>query len=92
MIEIALKFLKAGYSVIPVDSEKQPLCNWTKYQTTRMTEKEARYWFKDAWGIALICYNQLEVLDFDLKYDLTERLWYEFMEQVPEELKEKTFG
>ena len=89
MIKIALKFLKAGYSVIPVDSEKQPLCNWTKYQTVPMTESEANRMFRNSWGIALICYDQLEVLDFDLKYDLTERLWYEYMEQVPEKLKEK---
>lgn len=89
MIKVALSFLRAGYSVIPVDENKQPLCNWTKYQSTKMTEVEANRLFKNAWGIGLICYDQLEVIDFDLKYDLTERLWYEFMEQVPEYLKEK---
>lgn len=89
MVKTALKFLEAGYSVIPVDEHKQPLCNWTKYQSTRMAAKDANYWFKDAWGIAIICYDQLEVIDFDLKYDITDRLWYEYKSQIPQELKDK---
>lgn len=89
MIEIALKFLEKGFSVIPVDENKQPLCDWSKYQKKPMSNFEAKKLFRNAWGIALICYNQLEVLDFDLKYDLTGRLWYEYMEQVPQELRSK---
>ena len=89
MIKVALAFLKAGYSVIPVDENKQPLCDWQKYQSKGMTEAEATRLFKKAWGIALICSNGLEVLDFDLKYDLTGDMWYKFMQQVPEDLRKR---
>ena len=89
MIETALAYLKKGYSVIPVDENKQPLCDWKDYQETPMSEEQARRLFKKAWGIGLICSNNIEVIDFDLKYDLTGEIWYKFMAEVPLELKKR---
>lgn len=47
MLEVALKYLALGWSVIPIQPKsKSPLLDWKKYQTVRATEAEVREWFK----------------------------------------------
>lgn len=66
--ESALKYLKAGYSVIPTGENKRPLGLWKEYQHSRMSEAEAQSRFVNGARIAVICgvvSGNLEVIDFD---------------------------
>lgn len=70
-IKIAKKWSSAGYSVIPVNAEKNPaIFTWTEFQKRPMTPEECEINFKDVWGIALLMGGQkkLTALDLDLKY------------------------
>ena len=54
-VELAKQYSKAGYSVIPVTSEKIPaIRDWSQFQTRPMTEKECEQYFANCWGIALL--------------------------------------
>lgn len=45
-IKIAKEYSKAGYSIIPVTSEKIPaIKDWSQFQTRPMTEKECEQYF-----------------------------------------------
>lgn len=56
-----VSYLKAGYSVIPVDDDKKPSAilsgrQWTAYQHQRPTPQEwMRWWEKGARGFAVVC-------------------------------------
>jgi hypothetical protein len=90
----AKKWIEKGYSVIPVNSRKNPsIPRWGVYQTRTMTNDEIEQYFKDTFGIALLCGGKWGVvgLDFDLKYDLTETLFERYKEIVPKEILKKMF-
>lgn len=54
-IDLAKQYSKAGYSVIPVTSEKIPaIRDWSQFQTRPMTDKECEINFSNCWGIALL--------------------------------------
>lgn len=92
--ELAKQYSDAGYSVIPVTSEKVPaIRDWSQFQTRPMTHKECEQNFNNCWGIALLCGGKkgLTAIDFDLKYDLTGDLFKRFKESLPVELLEKMF-
>ena len=56
-VELAKQYSKAGYSVIPVTSEKIPaIRDWSQFQTRPMTEKECETYFSNSWGIALLIF------------------------------------
>jgi putative DNA primase/helicase len=65
----ALKYQKAGFSIIPVGQDKRPLVRWTEFQTRKPSRDEVRAW----WGkfptanIGLITgqLNNLTVVDCD---------------------------
>lgn len=74
VLDTALGYLRAGFSIIPIagDGTKRPNINsWGEYQERRPTEEEVREWFKEddeTTGIAIICgkvSGGLEVIDFD---------------------------
>jgi len=46
MIDVALKYLAMGYSVIP-QKNKRPLIPWTEFQTRFPTEDEIRKWWTE---------------------------------------------
>jgi len=47
-LEIALKYLNRGFSVIPIKpNSKDPLIGWKKYQTQLPTEDEVREWWEE---------------------------------------------
>jgi hypothetical protein len=88
----AKSLLKKGYSVIPVNSTKQPaIPNWGKYQVQPMSLEEAEVLFKSAWGIGLLCGGKSRVvaLDADMKYDLSGDTWERFKKEVPNKLLSK---
>lgn len=94
IIDIAKKYSKAGFSVIPVTSEKVPaIKEWGRFQTRPMTDSECEQYFKNCWGIALLMggAKKCSAIDFDLKYDLTGDLFSKYKEATPQELLKKMY-
>ena len=83
-LEIALKWLRSGYSVIPVSISKRPtISNWMPFKNRPMTIDEAQIFFKDAQGIALVGgVNGITILDFDMKYSLRPDFMTEFRKRL----------
>lgn len=93
-IDLAKQYSKAGYSAIPVTSEKIPAVrDWSQFQTRPMTEKECEQYFSNCWGIALLMggSKKCSAIDFDLKYDLSGDLFDRFKQSLPEELLRKMY-
>lgn len=93
-VELAKQYSKAGYSVIPVTSEKVPsIRDWSQFQTRPMTEQECEQYFSNVWGIALLCGGQKKVTgeDFDLKYDLSGDIFERYKKALPKELLKKMY-
>jgi hypothetical protein len=93
-VELAKQYSKAGYSVIPVTSEKIPaIRDWSQFQTRPMTEKECETYFSNSWGIALLMggSKKTTAIDFDLKYDLSGDLFDRYKKALPEDLLRKMF-
>lgn len=67
--QAARELIDAEISVIPVKRDKRPaIGSWTAYQKEPMTYQEADGYFRDAWGVAVICgevSGGLECIDFD---------------------------
>ncbi|MCK9229245.1 MAG: bifunctional DNA primase/polymerase [Syntrophales bacterium] len=53
MLNAALRYRQAGFSVIPVRPDKRPFVAWTEYQTRKATPEEIRTWFTK-WPKAMI--------------------------------------
>ena len=93
-IELAKQYSKAGYSVIPVTSEKVPaIRDWSQFQTRPMTEKECEIHFSNCWGFALLMggSKKTSAIDFDLKYDLSGDLFERYKNYLPDALLRKMF-
>ena len=93
-LDLAKQCSKAGYSVIPVTSEKIPaIKDWSQFQTRPMTEKECEQNFSNCWGIALLMggVKKCTAIDFDLKYDLSGDLFERFKRSLPDELLRKMY-
>ena len=81
MVLVATEYLRANLSVIPVKEDKTPIISWKKYAQNAMLEKEARYYFDKCNHIAVICggvSGNLEVIDMDLKHDISGHLRKDF--------------
>ncbi|MHC4377761.1 MAG: bifunctional DNA primase/polymerase, partial [Planctomycetota bacterium] len=77
--EIALKYHKAGFHVVPVGQDKRPLCKWKQYQTAQTAKDVQRLWQSPSWGIAAITgINGLECIDVDEKYDVNGDLFLRY--------------
>lgn len=88
--DAACNLLKQDFSVGVVGSSKAPIHSWTKNQNTPATKQEIYKLLgnKKANGICVFTgYDNLEVIDVDLKNDLSgtlyERLQEEFENQLP---------
>ena len=86
-----LEITKLGYSIVPTGPDKWPsIPTWKKYQKSIATDEELKSWFP-AYGVAIICgkvSGGLEVLDFDLKNDITGTLFDEFIHLVLDSIPE----
>jgi hypothetical protein len=81
---------------IAVDSNKRAILPWKQYQTKRPTEDELNHQFANhkCKGIAIICgaiSNNLEVIDIDAKYSLSENLFKDYCEMLPDSLLSKLY-
>jgi len=92
--EIAKKYIELGLWVIPVNSQKSPaIKNWFDLQTRPMNNQEIEIGFKKCFGIALLCGGtpNVELLDWDLKYDLSGDLYDRVKSKIPKSIKAKMF-
>lgn len=92
--EIAKKYIKLGLWVIPVTKLKTPaIGNLFELQTRPMTGQEIEKGFKNCFGIALQCGGapRVEILDWDLKYDLSGDLYDRVKDKIPKSIKAKMF-
>lgn len=89
--DLAKTYKKNGFTVIPVDSLKQPTINWTKYQTQPMSDEAIDKYFKNVHGIAMLTggKSMIECLDLDIKYDVTGDLMDRLKNKLPESLLRK---
>ena len=93
-LELAKQYSSAGYSVIPVTSEKIPaIKDWGRFQTRPMIDKECEDNFKNCWGIALLCGGNMNLtaVDFDLKYDMSGDLFERYKQALPNTLLSKMY-
>lgn len=78
VISVAKKYLENGYSVIPVNKNKNPaVSSWGQYVYSPVSLSFLQEVFSGAWGIALLTggNKNLTAIDVDLKYDLSGDLW-----------------
>lgn len=77
--DIALKYHKAGFHVVPVGQDKRPRCKWKQYQTAQTADDVRSLWQSPSWGIAAITgINGLECIDVDEKYDIAGDLFLRY--------------
>lgn len=79
-LDIAKKYHKAGFHVVPVREDKKPTCKWKPFQEKQSVEDIERIFSQDSHGIAALTgINGLEVIDVDEKYALGRPLMVDFM-------------
>lgn len=85
-IEYALRYLKAGLSIVPANKLKRPTVpSWKAWQAAPMSEGEAhQYVSEDAYICVItgIVSGGLECIDIDCKYDLTGVLWQSYSDAL----------
>lgn len=87
MIKAAHYYTKQGFSVIPIGDNKRAVFPWTEYQTRIITPEEINAQFNNdrTKNIAIIggaVSAGLEIIDVDLKYDVTGTLWARLQEAL----------
>jgi hypothetical protein len=87
MIKAAHYYTKQGFSVIPIGDNKRAVFPWTEYQTRIITPEEINAQFNNdrTKNIAIIggaVSAGLEIIDVDLKYDVTGTLWVRLQEAL----------
>lgn len=78
LLDLAKQYRDAGITVIG-SNIKGCLSKWKKYQDVKPTDEELTAWFSGRFSrIAVICgraSGNLEVIDVDVKHDVTGTLW-----------------
>ena len=87
LLEAARKYVKQGYSVVPIKKgEKRPLIDWEIYQSRLPSEDELLHWFENSnnqVGIVTGCVSGgLFILDFD--GENWPEAFVEFLDRFPE--------
>jgi len=89
MIKAANYYKSEGFSIIPIGDNKRAVFPWTEYQTNIMDDATIKAQFSNerCKNIAIIgggVSGGLEIIDVDLKYDVSGTLW----ERLKESLKD----
>jgi hypothetical protein len=87
LLQAAEAYAKDNLSVIVTQKDKRPLGAWKGYQSIKITEEELdkKLQHPDAYGIGIVCgkiSNNTEVLDIDLKHDLSGNLGSELRSMI----------
>lgn len=88
MKQEALHLFESGLSVIPIDDKKVPIGSWKK-NMTELIQPNGN--FANAYGIGIVCgaiSGNIEVIDIDLKYDLTGTLFKDYKQLIASVNKE----
>jgi len=90
-VNLALAYKSEGFTVIPVNSNKIPTINWTKYQKEPMSDEDIKRYFKNVHGLAMLTggKSQVECLDIDLKNCNTGDLIDRLKAEVPKSIMKK---
>ena len=80
MIKAANYYTKQGFSVIPIGENKRAVFPWTEFQSSIMDDATIKHQFTNerCKNIAIIgggVSGGLEIIDVDLKYDVSGTLW-----------------
>ena len=89
--ETALRYLANGLSVLPMGENKVPLIPWKAHQEKALDKATAETVFKKSPAIGIVTgkvSGNLEVIDVDLKYDISGDLWDRLRATIQEELPE----
>jgi hypothetical protein len=83
----AYEYISNGICVIPTNENKIPCIEWNKYQDKIITLEEAEEGFEKPYAktLAVVCgrsSKNLEVIDIDTKYDLTGKLFENYMQDI----------
>ena len=89
-------YLPKKISCVYVDKNKRAIVQWKHFQTSLPTEAEmqSQLYTDRAYGIAVICgavSGGLEIIDIDCKYDLTGKLFEDFLDEIPDSLKKSLY-
>lgn len=87
MIKSAAFYLQNKISVIPTGDNKRSLIPWKQYQTELPAKPSEMFAHEKCKGIAVICgavSGNIEVIDVDLKNDVTGTLWEELKAEIGE--------
>ncbi|MFC1896527.1 bifunctional DNA primase/polymerase [Thermodesulfobacteriota bacterium] len=84
-VRVAMRYLRKGYSVIPVRQDKKPYVRWAEYQTKKPTVAQIREWWRQ-WpqaeiGIITGSVSGILVVDVD-----SEKGHEALSEYLPEEM------
>ena len=87
MIKAANYYAKQGFSVIPIGENKRAVFPWTEFQSKIMDEDTIKKQFSNdrSKNIAIIggsVSQGLEIIDVDLKYDVSGTLWSRLQEAL----------
>lgn len=87
LLKSAYKYISNGICVIATNSDKRAFLPWKKYQDTIITieEAEAQFEHPNARSLAIVCgapSGGLEVIDIDVKYDLSGSLYQDFVRLI----------
>lgn len=87
MLEAAKFYADNGFSVIATGSTKRAILPWKEFQDHIANLDQLNYQFTHTKcsGLAVICgavSGNLEVIDVDLKYDVTGDLWQRFSKEI----------
>jgi len=81
------KLVDCGFSIIPVDENKCPIGSWKKYQTQARNKEEIDALNSPLYGL-VTGYNNLEVIDVDLKVFSTLKEQNDFWDEYLSFLKD----
>jgi hypothetical protein len=87
LLTAAKTYKHYGLSIIAVREDKSPLTNWREYQNQIMADEVLIKQFNNpsAKGIAIVCgkvSGNLEIIDQDVKNDLTGTLFIDFYNEI----------
>ena len=85
-------YLSEGISVTLTDNNKVSIGPWKEFQKRFITDDEIDERISKAQGIAIICgavSGGLEVIDIDIKYDITGTLWKRLQSAIDKNILKK---
>lgn len=92
LIDTARTYTGDGISITLTDDRKVSVGSWKDFQSRLITDKEIIERANKASGIAIICGSisgGLEVVDIDLKYDITGTLYNRLLTAIPDAIASK---